>query len=79
MVVSGDAVEIVTVHSAKWLEWRVVIAVNSSSRFKPQDQFVLRHSDDTLHWIGGGIGPPDLAVALSEEEFREARQRERLW
>ncbi|MGE7370312.1 UvrD-helicase domain-containing protein [Neorhizobium sp. NPDC001467] len=77
--VSGDAVEIVTMHSAKGLEWPVVITVNSSTRFKPQDQFVYRQSDDTLHWIIGGIEPPDLAAARSEEEFREARQRERLW
>ncbi|KAB2684424.1 UvrD-helicase domain-containing protein [Brucella tritici] len=77
--VSGDAVEIVTMHSAKGLEWPVVITVNSSTRFKPQDQFVYRQSDDTLHWIVGGIEPPHLAAARSEEEFREARQRERLW
>jgi ATP-dependent exoDNAse (exonuclease V) beta subunit len=57
----------------------VVITVNSSTRFKPQDQFVYRQSDDTIHWIIGGIEPPALAAAREEEEFREARQRERLW
>ncbi len=77
--VTGDSVEIVTMHSAKGLEWPVVITVNSSTRFKPQDQFVYRQSDDTIHWIVGGIEPPDLATARNEEEFREARQRERLW
>lgn len=77
--ISVDSVEIVTMHSAKGLEWPVVITVNSSTRFKPQDQFVYRQSDDTIHWIVGGIEPPDLATARNEEEFREARQRERLW
>jgi ATP-dependent exoDNAse (exonuclease V) beta subunit len=76
---SEDSVEIVTMHSAKGLEWPVVITVNSSTRFKPQDQFVYRQSDDTIHWIIGGIEPPALAAAREEEEFREARQRERLW
>lgn len=76
---SEDSVEIVTMHSAKGLEWPVVITVNSSTRFKPQDQFVYRQSDDTIHWIVGGIEPPALAAAREEEEFREARQRERLW
>ena len=76
---SEDSVEIVTMHSAKGLEWPVVIAVNSSTRFKLQDQFVYRQSDDTIHWIIGGIEPPALAAAREEEEFREARQRERLW
>jgi ATP-dependent exoDNAse (exonuclease V) beta subunit len=66
-------------HSAKGLEWPVVITVNSSTRFKPQDQFVYRQSDDTIHWIVGSIEPPALAAAREEEEFREARQRERLW
>ncbi len=76
---SEDSVEIVTMHSAKGLEWPVVITVNSSSQFKPQDQFVYRQSDNTIHWIIGGIEPPTLAAAREEEEFREARQRERLW
>src|SRR5450631_1292405 len=35
---SEDSVEIVTMHSAKGLEWPVVIAVNASTRFKPQGQ-----------------------------------------
>jgi exodeoxyribonuclease-5/CRISPR-associated exonuclease Cas4 len=77
--VSEDSIEIVTMHSAKGLEWPVVITVNSSTLFKPQDQFVYRQSDDTIHWIIGGIEPPELAAARKEEEFREARQRERLW
>jgi ATP-dependent exoDNAse (exonuclease V) beta subunit len=76
---SEDSVEIVTMHSAKGLEWPVVITVNSSTVFKPQDQFVYRQSNDTIHWIVGGIEPPELAAARKEEEFREARQRERLW
>ncbi|WP_225140392.1 UvrD-helicase domain-containing protein [Bradyrhizobium sp. NBAIM14] len=76
---SEDSVEIVTMHSAKGLEWPVVITVNSSTQFKPQDQFVYRQSDDTIHWIVGGIEPPELVTAREEEEFREARQRERLW
>lgn len=77
--VSEDSIEIVTMHSAKGLEWPVVIPVNSSTRFKPQDQFVYRQSDDTIHWVMEGIEPPELAAARREEEFREARQRERLW
>ncbi|MGP2494455.1 UvrD-helicase domain-containing protein [Mesorhizobium sp. PUT5] len=77
--VTGDSVAIVTMHSAKGLEWPVVIPVNSSTLFKPQDQFVYRQSDDTIHWIVGGLDPPELAAARQEEEFREAMQRERLW
>ena len=76
---SEDSVELVTMHSAKGLEWPVVIPINSSTRFKPPDQFVHRQSDETLHWIIDGLEPPDLAAARDEEEEREAHQRERLW
>jgi exodeoxyribonuclease-5/CRISPR-associated exonuclease Cas4 len=77
--VSEESVEIVTMHSSKGLEWPVVIPVNSSTRFKPQDQFVHRQSDDTIHWVIEGIEPPELAALRKEEEIHEARQRERLW
>ncbi|NSY46545.1 UvrD-helicase domain-containing protein [Agrobacterium tumefaciens] len=76
---SEDSVELVTMHSAKGLEWPVVVPINSSTQFKREDQFVYRQSDETLHWIIGGIAPPDLAGARKEEAEREARQRERLW
>ena len=33
----------------------------------------------TLHWVIEGIEPPELVAAREEEEFREARQRERFW
>ena len=76
---SEDAVEIVTMHSSKGLEWPVVIPINTATRFRGTDEFVHRRSDDTLHWILGGTAPPHLAVAREEESRSEARQRERLW
>ena len=74
-----DSVELVTMHSAKGLEWPVVIPINTATRFRRADEFVHRRSDDTLHWILGETAPPDLAVAREEENRSEARQRERLW
>ena len=76
---SEDSVELVTMHSAKGLEWPVVIPINTATRFRRADEFVHRRSDDTLHWILGETAPPDLAVAREEENRSEARQRERLW
>jgi CRISPR-associated exonuclease Cas4 len=74
-----DAVEIVTMHSAKGLEWPVVIPINSTTELYRSNQFVHRQSDNTLHWVLGGIEPPDLAVARAEESKEEAHQRERIW
>ena len=74
-----DAIEIVTIHSAKGLEWPVVIPINSTTELYRGDQFVHRQSDNTLHWMLGGVAPPDLAAARAEESKEEADQRERIW
>ncbi|TGV11383.1 DNA helicase [Mesorhizobium sp. M8A.F.Ca.ET.173.01.1.1] len=74
-----DAVEIVTIHSAKGLEWPIVIPVNSTTELYRPDQFVHRQSDNTLHWMLGGVAPPELAAARAAESLEEANQRERIW
>ena len=74
-----DAIEIVTIHSAKGLEWSVVIPINSTTELYRGDQFVHRQSDNSLHWMLGGVAPPDLASARAEEGAEEADQRERIW
>jgi len=74
-----DAVEFVTIHSAKGLEWPVVIPINSTTQLRRPDQFTYRQSDNSLHWMLGGVAPPELAQARAEEAAEEARQRERVW
>ena len=73
------AVEIVTIHSAKGLEWPVVIPINSTTELYRPDQFVHRQSDNSLHWMLGGVAPPGLAAARTEESEEDANQRERIW
>ena len=73
------AVEIVTIHSAKGLKWPVVIPINSTTELYRPDQFVHRQSDNSLHWMLGGVAPPDLAAARAEEDEEDANQRERIW
>ena len=68
-----DAIEIVTIHTAKGLEWPVVIPINSTTELYRGDQFVHRQSDNTLHWMLGGVAPPDLAAARSRGERRRRR------
>ena len=74
-----DAIEFVTIHSAKGLEWPVVIPINSTTQLRRFDQFVFRQSDNSLHWMLGGVAPPDLTQARAKEAEEEARQRERIW
>jgi CRISPR-associated exonuclease Cas4 len=74
-----DAIEIVTIHTAKGLEWPVVIPINSTTELYRGDQFVHRQSDNTLHWMLGGVAPADLAAARAEENQEDTDQRERIW
>jgi CRISPR-associated exonuclease Cas4 len=76
---ASDAIEIVTIHSAKGLEWPVVIPVNSTTELYRPDQFVHRQSDNSLHWMLGGVAPPELAAARAAESLEDANQRERIW
>lgn len=76
---AGDAVEIVTIHSAKGLEWPVIIPVNSTTELYRPDQFVHRQSDNSLHWMLGRVAPPELAAARAAESLEDANQRERIW
>jgi ATP-dependent exoDNAse (exonuclease V) beta subunit len=76
---SDDAIEIVTIHSSKGLEWPVVIPINTSTQFPPPPQFVHRRSDDTLHWVLGGVMPPELSAARDEEKREELLEHQRMW
>jgi CRISPR-associated exonuclease Cas4 len=75
----GDAIEIITIHSAKGLEWPVVIPINTGTVLRSRDPFVYRSVDETLHWLIGDVIPPELLSALDSEDHSLARERERLW
>jgi len=75
---SGEAIEIVTVHSAKGLEWPVVIPVNMGSELRRRDAFIYRRHDDTLHWVLGDVVPPAVADAIGRDDQESSEERERL-
>ncbi|MCP3468192.1 exodeoxyribonuclease V subunit beta [Bradyrhizobium sp. CCGUVB23] len=75
----GDAIEIITIHSAKGLEWPVVIPINTGTLLRSREPFVYRAADETLHWLIGDVVPPELLRALESEDDSLARERERLW
>ena len=43
----GDAIEIITIHSAKGLEWPVVIPINTATMLRSREPFVYRPNDNT--------------------------------
>jgi CRISPR-associated exonuclease Cas4 len=72
------AIQLVTMHSAKGLEWPVVIPVNTATQRRSPEPFVHRPSDDTLHWIVGEVAPPDLRLAMRADDESLRREQERL-
>lgn len=74
-----DAVTLITVHSAKGLEWPVVIPVNT---FGAPNGAKLPIVDRTHHAVEGkvlGVGTSGLDAALGAEEAAIAAERIRLW
>ena len=74
----GEAIDIVSIHSAKGLEWPIVILVNMASSPRGSGPIVHRATDDTLHWTVGGVASPTLAEALRLQADELARERARL-
>jgi CRISPR-associated exonuclease Cas4 len=74
-----EAIEIITVHSAKGLEWPVVIPINMGSELRRREAFIHRRHDDTLHWVLGDVIPPAIADAISLDDRDSAEERERLF
>ncbi|MBM3641100.1 MAG: hypothetical protein FJX15_07080, partial [Alphaproteobacteria bacterium] len=74
-----EAVSIITIHSAKGLEWPIVIPVNSPTELDENLAFLLRRSDDTVHFKLLGRAPPDYEAVKNEERNQLRRERVRLW
>jgi exodeoxyribonuclease-5 len=65
-----DAVHIVSIHSAKGLEWPVVIPINLVTAVRSATGVLHRATDDTLHFGMRTLNPPDYEL-LKEVENRE--------
>nr|WP_242480375.1 UvrD-helicase domain-containing protein [Rhodovibrio sodomensis] len=76
-----QAVQVITMHSAKGLEWPVVIPVNAMGEPMGQNGPQLRRSDNTLHLHLTKTGPRTEAheAAKAENEAAVAAERARLW
>jgi CRISPR-associated exonuclease Cas4 len=77
----GDAIEIVTIHKAKGLEWPVVIPINLASMPQRTDDFFFRPGEGadpgTVHWTFGEIASSTLAQTMADDAVEGAEERER--
>jgi ATP-dependent exoDNAse (exonuclease V) beta subunit len=72
-----DAVHIVSIHSAKGLEWPVVIPINLVTIMRSASGVLHRASDDTLHFGLRTLNAPeyDLLKEVENRELGEERVR----
>jgi exodeoxyribonuclease-5 len=75
----AEAVSITTMHSSKGLEWPIVIPINSATELDDNLDFLLRRSDNTVHFSLMGASGPDYEVVKSDEKEHVRRERIRLW
>jgi CRISPR-associated exonuclease Cas4 len=75
----GTAINLITIHSAKGLEWPVIIPINACTAFGPRPRLLHLASDDTLHWVIDDVAPPTIIDARAKVESESQRERERMW
>jgi ATP-dependent exoDNAse (exonuclease V) beta subunit len=75
----ADAVSIVTMHSAKGLEWPIVIPINSPTHLEEKIDFLHRRSDDTVHFKLLGKAGSEYEQVKTGEQDQIRRERVRLW
>lgn len=75
----SNAVSITTMHSAKGLEWPIVIPINSTTKLWSDGSFLYRRQDDTVHFRVFGYSSADYDLVAQAEEAELRRERVRLW
>lgn len=76
---AADAVSIITMHSAKGLEWPIVIPINSTTSLWSDVSFLYRRRDDSVHFRVFDYPSLDYETVRQEEEDELRRERVRLW
>jgi ATP-dependent exoDNAse (exonuclease V) beta subunit len=75
----AEAVSIITMHSAKGLEWPIVIPINSPTMLDDDMKFLHRRSDNTVHFKLLGEAGPHYDQVKNDERDQLRRERIRLW
>jgi exodeoxyribonuclease-5 len=74
----SEAVQMITIHSAKGLEWPVVIPINTTTKPVKRHDILHHRDDDTLHMKIGDFVPRQYKAVKEEEERQEEQERIRL-
>jgi ATP-dependent exoDNAse (exonuclease V) beta subunit len=74
-----DAVTLYTMHSAKGLEWPIVIPINIMTQVRPADATFVERASRFLHCRVLGARPPGYMAAHEKEASQLAHERLRLW
>jgi len=75
---SRDAIHIVSIHSAKGLEWPIVVPINLVTALRSASGVLHRASDDTLHCSLGPSNPPEYDEVKETEDLELDEERIRL-
>ena len=75
----AEAVSIVTIHSAKGLEWPIIIPINSTTTLWSDMKYLYRRSDDSAHFKIFDFPSPDYDNVRQYESDELRRERVRLW
>ena len=76
---AADAVSIITMHSAKGLEWPIVIPINSTTKPRRVTGFLYGRRDDSIHFSNSRFSSHDYQGVREEEEEELHAERVRLW
>ena len=66
-------------HSAKGLEWPIVIPINSTTALWSDSSFLYRRRDDSVHFRVFDFPSPEYDSVYQEESEELRRERVRLW
>jgi ATP-dependent exoDNAse (exonuclease V) beta subunit len=75
----AQAVSIITMHSAKGLEWPIVIPINSMTALWSEMKFLYRRSDDSVHFKVLDYPSPEYESVRQQESEELRHERVRLW
>ena len=75
----ADAIQLLTIHGAKGLEWPVVMVINTLTRVQRPTGLLYRRADHTVHGRVAGEDPEAYRNLRGLEDAEATRERTRLW